>query len=222
MQEVAHGDLGAHVDNCDVMVVCNPNNPTGERVAPELLLAWAERLAARGGWLVVDEAFADTTPHLAIAAHAARDGLIVLRSMGKFFGLAGLRLGFVATQPGLLGMLAEALGPWAVSGPAQDIGFAALSDTAWQQSMRSQLLDGGARLHRLLASHGIEASGSALYQWWAEPQAQAFQLHMAQRGVWVRLFTRGASGIRLGLPLHESGWQRLADALADWTDRSTR
>jgi cobalamin biosynthetic protein CobC len=143
--------------------------------------------------------------------------LIVLRSVGKFFGLAGLRLGFVAAQRALLAQLAEYLGPWSVSGPAQDIGCAALGDLAWQQAMRRHLLHAGERLHMLLAAHGISASGSALYQWWPEPRAEAFWRHMAQRGIWVRLFTRGACGIRLGLPPDEAGWLRLTQALEEWT-----
>lgn len=217
MREIDYDDLGVVVADCDVMVVCNPNNPTGAAVAPEVLLAWAAQLAARGGWLVVDEAFGDTTPHTSVAAWSDRPGLIVLRSVGKFFGLAGLRLGFVAAQPALLEELADMLGPWTVSGPAQDIGRAALADSAWQAAMRVQLRQGGERLHALLAAHGIEASGSALYQWWPEPQAPAFWRHMAQHGVWVRLFVRGACGIRLGLPPDEAGWQRLEQALGAWS-----
>ena len=217
VREVVYEELGSAVADCDVLVVCNPNNPTGATVAPEVLLDWAAQLAQRQGWLIVDEAFGDTTPQLSVAAWSDRPGLIVLRSVGKFFGLAGLRLGFVAAPPPVLTALADVLGPWAVSGPAQEIGCAALADRSWQGATRLHLLDAGARLHDLLARHGIEASGSALYQWWPEPQAEAFWQHMAQRGIWVRLFTRGALGVRLGLPLDETGWQRLQKALGEWT-----
>jgi cobalamin biosynthetic protein CobC len=218
MREVSYQDLGNAVAGCDVMVICNPNNPTGATISPELLLSWSDRLMSRGGWLVVDEAFADTTPMMSVAAQSHCPGLIVLRSVGKFFGLAGLRLGFVAAHRQLLAELADALGPWTVSGPAQEIGYAALTDRQWQESTRVQLLQSGNRLHALLADHGIHAGGSALYQWWAEPKATAFWRHMAQHGIWVRLFTRGACGIRLGLPPDETGWQRLQLALAGWTD----
>lgn len=217
IREVTYEDLGSAVADCDVMVICNPNNPTGATIEPEILLAWADQLALRKGWLVVDEAFGDTAPQLSVAAWSDRPGLIVLRSVGKFFGLAGLRLGFVAAHSILLSTLSDVLGPWSVSGPAQDIGCAALADRPWQHAMRNQLLSAGERLHVLLASQGISASGSALYQWWPEPQAEAFWKHMAQRGIWVRLFTRGAYGIRLGLPLNEIGWQRLEQALEVWT-----
>ena len=205
---------------CDVLVVCNPNNPTGERVPAESLLAWAADLGRRGGWLVVDEAFADTSPELSVAAHTGMPGLIVLRSVGKFFGLAGVRVGFVAAQAALLGRLADALGPWTVSGPAQQVCRAALLDLPWQQSARAQLAAEGARLQALLTAHGIEARGCPLFQWWPEAQPEAFHLHMAERGLWVRLFTQAARGIRLGLPADERSWTRLDKALREWS--STR
>ena len=109
VRQVPYASLAGVVGDCDVMVVCNPNNPTGEKIAPEQLGEWAKRLAARGGWLVVDEAFADMTPGTSIAHLADQPGLIVLRSVGKFFGLAGLRLGFVAAAPELLVRLADML-----------------------------------------------------------------------------------------------------------------
>lgn len=208
------------IATCDVLVVCNPNNPTGETIAPARLLAWADSLAARGGWLIVDEAFGDTGEgkdgNLSVAAHSDRPSLIVLRSVGKFFGLAGVRLGFVAAQPTLLQALADVLGPWSISGPAQQIGRAALQDRGWQSAMRLRLQRDGARLQALLAHHGIVANGCALFQWWAEEPPQAFWQHMAERGIWVRLFEQDARGIRLGLPPNEAGWQRLTKALEDW------
>ena len=216
MRQVPYAELDCAVADCDVLLVCNPNNPTGATVAPQRLLAWADQLAARGGWLVVDEAFGDVTPQASVGAWSGRPGLIVLRSVGKFFGLAGLRLGFVAAHPDLLDALAELLGPWSVSGPAQQIGRAALRDRAWQAGMRVQLQAGGARLHALLAAHAIDGSGCALFQWWPEARAEAFWQHMAERGIWVRLFQQAARGIRLGLPPDEAAWRRLEQALKDW------
>ncbi|NRR34183.1 threonine-phosphate decarboxylase [Oxalobacteraceae bacterium] len=217
MRQLAYADLDAQVDHCDVMVVCNPNNPTGALIAPAQLLAWAEKLAARGGWLVVDEAFGDTLPAFSVARDSAQRGLIVLRSVGKFFGLAGVRLGFVAAHPELLEQLADQLGPWAVSGPAQQIAIAALRDRDWQRGMLTQLSASGTRLRQLLLEHGIQSSGTALFQWWPEPQAQQFWEHMAERGIWVRLFPQAARGIRLGLPPDEAGWQKLSKALTQWS-----
>ncbi|MGV8898878.1 MAG: threonine-phosphate decarboxylase CobD [Burkholderiaceae bacterium] len=221
MRQVPYDALDTVVNACDVLVICNPNNPTGATIAPERLLAWAEQLALRGGWLVVDEAFGDMTPHHSIAQWSDRPGLIVLRSVGKFFGLAGLRLGFVAAHPEMLTALADMLGPWTVSGPAQEIGHAALMDSAWQEAMCARLRMEGARLRQLLADYGIASSGSDLYQWWPEPRATAFWQHMAQHGIWVRLFESAAYGIRIGLPPDENSWQRLEQALADWHHKET-
>jgi len=215
-RQVPYAELDAAIDSSDVVVICNPNNPTGATVPKTALLAWAERLGARGGWLVVDEAFADTENINSVAACSGQTGLIVLRSIGKFFGLAGIRLGFVATHPALLQALGDMLGPWTISGPAQQIAKAALRDTAWQDHTRDRLLAQGARLRKLLAAHGIQSNGAALFQWWDEDKAEQFWQHMAERGIWVRLFRHAARGIRLGLPPDEAGWQRLKTALQEW------
>ncbi|GAB2882273.1 threonine-phosphate decarboxylase CobD [Pseudoduganella ginsengisoli] len=221
MSEAAYSELDAAVDRCDVMVICNPNNPTGAQVPSEQLLQWAGRLAARGGWLVVDEAFGDTVAN-SVAAQTDRawqggGALIVLRSVGKFFGLAGLRLGFVAAPLPLLQDLENMLGPWAVSGPAQHVALAALNDRPWQQAMRERLVQEGERLQALLATYGIRSSGTALFQWWPEPQAEALHEHLARQGIWVRLFPRRARGIRIGLPPDDAGWRRLEQALQLWS-----
>jgi len=216
LREVAYTDLEAAVATCDVLVVCNPNNPTGATVPAATLLDWAARLAARGGWLIVDEAFADTAPVDSVAAHSAQPGLIVLRSLGKFFGLAGVRVGFVGAAPALLTQLADWLGPWTVSGPAQQVARTALEDFPWQAATRDRLGEQGARLRALLASHDIASRGTDLFQWWPTPHAVAFHAHMAERGIWVRLFANAAA-IRLGLPPDDTAWRRLAQALTDWT-----
>jgi cobalamin biosynthesis protein CobC len=218
MRQVAYDVLDGCVAGSDVVVVVNPNNPTGATVAPARLLDWAAQLAARGGWLVVDEAFGDTARALSVAGHAGRPGLIVLRSVGKFFGLAGLRLGFVGAATTLLAALDDLLGPWAVSGPAQEIALAALRDRDWQQATQTRLARDGARMHALLVNHGIDAAGTPLFHWWAEPCAEAFHEHMARRAIWVRLLPGAAHGIRVGLPATESEWRRIEQALQQWND----
>ncbi|MGL6071003.1 threonine-phosphate decarboxylase CobD [Craterilacuibacter sp.] len=215
VQEIAYSTLETQIAHSDVVIVCNPNNPTGQHIEPATLLRWAECLAARGGWLVVDEAFGDMLPARSVAAHTAQPGLIVLRSVGKFFGLAGLRLGFVAAEAALLERLCALLGPWSVSGPAQIIGRAALADHDWQAGMRMRLEADGQRLRALLLQHGINSQGTALFRWWPDKEAEHFHQHMAQQQIWVRLFPQAARGIRLGLPPNEESWQRLATALAD-------
>jgi len=122
-----------------VLVLIHPNNPTGTRFPVEELLAWQTRLDARGGWLVVDEAFMDATPEASLAPFCPRSGLILLRSLGKFFGLAGARVGFVLAPPQVLERLAGLLGPWAVSSPARWVATRALADHDWQQANRRYL-----------------------------------------------------------------------------------
>jgi cobalamin biosynthesis protein CobC len=217
LRQVPYDALDAAVETSDVLVVCNPNNPTGAVVAPERLLDWHARLSARGGWLVVDEAFGDTARAASIASRSGADGLIVLRSVGKFFGLAGLRLGFVGAAPALLHALEDLLGPWAVSGPAQEIAIAALDDGAWQRATQDRLARDGERMRALLAGAGIAASGTPLFRWWPEARAEAFHEHMARRAIWVRLFREAARGIRVGLPASEAHWRRIEQALQEWT-----
>jgi len=197
--------------------VVNPNNPTGEMILPERLLDWATRLHARGGWLVVDEAFGDTAVDLSVASHAVQPGLIVLRSVGKFFGLAGLRLGFVAAHERVLADLADLLGPWAVSGPAQEIAVQALRDTEWQRNTQARLARDGEHMARLLQEVGIASAGTPLFRWWPEARPEAFHEHMAARGIWCRLFRAAARGIRIGLPASEDEWRRLELALQEWS-----
>tara|TARA_R110000764_G_scaffold138885_9_gene226855 strand:- start:38255 stop:39253 length:999 start_codon:yes stop_codon:yes gene_type:complete len=205
------------LDQLDVLVVVNPNNPTAQSFSSELLLSWHQRLAEHGGWLVVDEAFVDPTPNLSLAPSSQLPGLIVLRSVGKFFGLAGVRLGFVLAAPELLRALEEYLGPWAVSGPARAVGMLVLADSRTQELWRRRLMMDSARLDQLLNDAGLQGgAGCGLFQWRELEQAQAKRLYvaLAQRGVLVRLF-KDIAGLRFGLPRSEGEWQRLEHSLLE-------
>jgi len=205
--------IDAHLATLDVLLLVHPNNPTGARFAPRQLLDWQQRLAARGGWLVVDEAFMDATPQHSIAAHAGREGLVVLRSLGKFFGLAGARVGFVLAWPQLLQKLAALFGPWPVAHPAREVARLALLDTAWQQGAREQLARASARLHAVLSDAGlVPHGGSALFHYLCCPAAARIHHALAQQGILVRLFDQPAA-LRFGLPGNEAEWQRLRAAL---------
>lgn len=205
--------IDAQLAALDVLLLVHPNNPTGARFAPRQLLDWQQRLAARGGWLVVDEAFMDATPQHSIAAHAGREGLVVLRSLGKFFGLAGARVGFVLAWPQLLHRLASLFGPWPVAHPAREAARLALLDTAWQQDAREQLAQAGARLHAVLSDAGLAPhGGSALFQYLRCPAAARIHHALARQGILVRLFEQPAA-LRFGLPGDEAEWQRLRAAL---------
>lgn len=198
----------------DVLVVVNPNNPDGRLLPVARLLELAATQAARGGWLVVDEAFADMRPEDSLAAHAGRSGLVILRSFGKFFGLAGLRLGIAVAPAGLAAALREAIGPWAVSGPGLSIATAALDDRGWIAETRNRLTNAAARLDRLLDGAGLRvAGGTELFRLVEDPQAPALYHALGAAGILVRRFEHRPDWLRFGLPGDEAAWQRLGDAL---------
>jgi cobalamin biosynthetic protein CobC len=206
------GEIERQLSQLDVLVLVRPNNPTGVIFPRERLLAWHANLVARGGWLLVDEAFMDATPQQSLLIHA-RPGLIVLRSLGKFFGLAGARVGFVHAQVELLTRLADRLGPWGVSGPARWVASAALGDKAWQAEARLRLMQSGERLSELLRRYGLKPEGGcALFQWVITPRAASIHQSLARRGILIRLFNHPHS-LRFGLPGLEKDWRRLGAAL---------
>ena len=196
------------------VVVVNPNNPTAEHLNADKLLRWHKQLIARGGTLLIDEAFADTMPSASLAANTLHDGLIVLRSPGKFFGLAGVRSGFVLGAPSLLDALRLTLGAWTVSGPARHAVKAAFEDTAWQQQMRTLLEAESARLVSLLQAHGFATHSTPLFAWTDDARAAALHEALAQRGVWTRLFTATGS-VRFGLPASDTEWTRFEESLRE-------
>src|SRR6516165_5606906 len=137
----------------DLAVIVNPNNPDGRIITKERLLALSDDLSGRGGVLAVDEAFMDVGPtEASLAGEIDRGNIIVLRSFGKFFGLAGLRLGFALAAPDLAAKLNATLGPWAVSGPAIAIAEQALADHAWAQAMHRSLNRRARELDELLSA----------------------------------------------------------------------
>jgi cobalamin biosynthetic protein CobC len=220
VREVLEQEIDFFLDSLDVLVVVNPNNPTGLSLTPSRLLDWHAKLAQRGGWLVVDEAFMDNTPHLSLAPFAHQVGLIVLRSFGKFFGLAGVRLGFVLAERKLLKLLAEQVGPWAVSGPTRVVGQACLLDTEGHARQRQRTEAASERLARLLVAHGFEPHGGcALFQWLITESAEALHEFMARRGILLRVFTHNSS-LRFGLPADEADWTRLAQAFDAYAKES--
>ena len=210
---VGADEIDAAVARSDIVVLVQPNNPTGVHFGRERLLEWHTRLARRGGWLVVDEAFIDTTPAQSLVPLAGADGLVVLRSVGKFFGLAGARVGFVFAPGSVRAALAERLGPWTLAGPARWAARHALADRAWQTQARAALLTAGERLQALLETHGLPACGPALFKLVATPDAARLHAAFARRGILLRLFET-PQAVRFGLPSDEAGWARLAAALA--------
>ena len=214
LESLPVAELDAAVDRLDVLVLVHPNNPTALRFPLDLLLDWRARLATRGGWLVLDEAFMDATPADSLAGFAHLPGLIVLRSLGKFFGLAGARVGFVLAEAALRDRLQEQLGPWAVSGPARWIARQALADQQWQMMTQAGLARSAQRLADLLKRQRLPlADGTALFQWTPIADAEFWQDALARRGILVRRFA-DPPGLRFGLPGSEPAWRRLEMALA--------
>lgn len=217
-QQAGHQVQNVRLESCDltgldVLIVVTPNNPTGQKISTDQLLICHQELQQRQGWLIVDEAFIDTNPQQSLLPLDARDGLIVLRSLGKFFGLAGLRLGFVSAPKPLLKQLEHALGPWPVAHASRYIATQALEDTDWQQQTRRQLKHASQRLAALLSEYKLYASGGCdLFQLVKTDHAEAVHHQLAEQGILTRLFDEPAS-LRFGLPGLESDWQRLQTAL---------
>jgi len=197
----------ADAAGADVVVVVNPDNPTGRLLDRPALRDVDARL------LVVDEAFIDLLAADASLAGELPDNAIILRSFGKTYGLAGLRLGFAIAPAPIAGRLRDELGPWAVSGPALAIGQRALADDAWLQATALRLSADTRRLDSLLVAAGFAIlGGTPLFRLASHPQAAGFVERLARHGIHVRAFAEQETWLRFGLA-DEDGFRRLASAL---------
>lgn len=195
----------------DLAIVVNPNNPDGRRHDPAKLVA----LLPRVGRLVIDESFADAVPGLSLASEAGRPGLIVLRSFGKFYGLAGLRLGFVLGREADVVALTGMLGPWPISGAAIEIGRHALLDRDWANATIARLTRESLRLDALAnETEWTLLGGTPLFRLYDAGDARAAQARLAGAKIWSRVFKDAPGWLRLGLPGNDEEWARLAAALS--------
>lgn len=209
--QVRHCQNLQDLTGADLAIVVNPNNPDGRSFVPSQLLD----LARNVGLLVVDESFGDVTPDLSLMAQAGQEGLLVLRSFGKFYGLAGVRLGFAFGAKADVAALARMSGPWPVSGPAIHIGSAALGDETWAKAMRAQLQADAIRADKLALAAGWQVSGGTpLFRLYDTGNAAAAQEKLARKQIWSRIFPWSDRLLRLGLPGPESEWDRLQQALS--------
>jgi cobalamin biosynthetic protein CobC len=208
----------AAIADAQLVFVGHPNNPDGRLFAKRELVAVAKTLRTRSGLLVVDEAFMDVGPlGESLATDVALGNVVVLRSFGKFFGLAGIRLGFALAAPHLAARLAAVLGPWAVSGPALAVGTTALADHAWVDKTRHRLGQAAKSLDAVLSGAGLDIiGGTDLFRWVRTPDAGALFHHLGRAGILVRRFPEHAQSLRFGLPADAKGWRRLQAALADF------
>lgn len=187
----------------DVQILVHPNNPDGR--------IWAANDVQ--GRTVIDESFCDVMPEASLIRLTAEPGVIILKSFGKFWGLAGLRLGFAIGDPALIARLATLLGPWPVSGPALEIGAIALEDGLWADATRARLAADADRLDRLMG--GVLVGGTTLFRLYDRPNAEHWQTALARHRIWTRTFPYNPRWLRLGLPGNPAAWARLSLALHD-------
>ena len=205
----------SELGNARVVVLVNPNNPTGRTIAAQQLRDLAAELARRDGLLVVDEAFADFEEAGVSLVPQLPSATVVLRSFGKAYGLAGARLGFaIASDAGLCQRLRAELGPWAVSAPAVAVGAAALGDAAWLAAASARLASDCVRLDTLLEGVGFEiVGGTRLFRLAWHERARAIADRLGRAGILVRSFPTEPEWLRFGLPGSDGQWQRLTSAL---------
>lgn len=194
----------------DLIILANPNNPDGRIVQPK-------HLRALQGQVIVDEAFADVAPVVSLLPE--RGNAIVLRSFGKFYGLAGVRLGFVIADIAVAERLRMMLGDWPVSGIAVAAGLAAYQDQQWQDNQRHRLQRAADRLDKLLEIYGLDIiGGTSLFRLASHDKARELFVILGQSGILVRPFSDIATQLRFGLPAGEGEWTRLEDALSQWRE----
>ncbi len=224
---LSSNDINAQISTLDVLIIVNPTNPSAESFTPEKLYHWHQQLKQRNGFLIIDEAFIDATPENSLIKEEPEKGLIILRSIGKFFGLAGIRLGFVWAEESILNQLAEKQHDWSVSHPARWAGTLALQDKEWQQTQQAALKIQSKRLEDLLEkmifTKPLETGGvyfnttnnhvqrTALFAFFLHPSAKKIHRQLAKQGILTRFFNFPA--LRFGLPTDENEWQRLEYAL---------
>ena len=200
----------------DVSVLVNPNNPNGVRFDSQKVMDLAADIGARGGWLIVDEAFTDTEVGLSVAPYAGLDGLIILRSLGKFFGLAGLRLGCVIGTSAFAGKMRDRLGPWPIGGGVLEIGTRALSDSVWISENLGRLSQAGNELEILLSDAGLDViGGTDLFKLVKTVRAPKLYEVLGGQGILVRAFSEHTTWLRFGLPGKRENVVRLTSVLAN-------
>ncbi len=193
----------------DTQVIVHPNNPDGRLSDRETILAGHRQLT------IIDESFCDTEPDLSQVTLASHDGIIILKGIGKFWGLAGVRLGFAACPRPLADRLRKLLGPWPVSGPAVQIGLGSLTDKNWIIASRVRLRCDAVRLDALLSRQGFQPEGGTdLFRLYRVPNAAAVHESLAHQRILVRIFDHSGTWIRFGLPGTEEEWTRLEGAVA--------
>ena len=203
-----------------IAIIVNPNNPDGRIIDKTTLLKLAETLASKNGLLIIDEAFCDLTPKLSVAGHVGMGGLLVLKSFGKFFGLAGVRLGFAAGHAEDIAILERHLGPWAVSGPALVIGAACYSDAVLRTKISTSIQRNSSAQIQIYNQYGLSViANTGLFHLLYHPHAAAIHEDLAQQHILARIFSGQPNWLRLGLCKNKAERARLALALSTCLSR---
>ena len=201
------------------VLIASPNPLTAMTLPRATLLAAADELDQRGGWLIVDETLGDADPANSVASLAGSDEaprLIVLRSLTPFFGLPGARVGFVLGAAEKLDPLRRLLAAYALTTPSRAVARCALEDTAWQTQAREQLAHSAQRLAAMLVPLG-ETQATALFCSVSTPYAEALLEHFTASA--IRL--HAAHGVvRFALPRNAADWSRLSTAISLWKARA--
>ncbi|MBE7638129.1 threonine-phosphate decarboxylase [Sneathiella sp. P13V-1] len=209
-----YGSAKAPAEPADIAVLVNPNNPTGTLFNSDEINLWRTNWLKPDGLLIIDEAFMDVTPDKSAAASNDPENTLILKSFGKFFGLAGVRLGFVCGDPTWVSKIRSSLGPWAVSGVAAEVGSVAYADTHWHCSTRTQIANMSEKVAVLLSQSGGKVMGNAGLFLLAEfDEANAIFEHLCQNHILTRPFEYNSKWLRFGLPKDEEALNRLSKAL---------
>lgn len=183
-----------------VIILGQPNNPTGRIWHKDEIATYLEKMRRCGGLLVLDEAFVDAMPEHSSIGLAGDAPLVILRSVGKFYGLAGLRVGFAVGESGMIAKLADEIGPWPVSQPALLVATKALRDSKWQEAHRANLRQKSDIMAMALAQAGFDIiTAMPLFVTISHPRMAEFHHHLAQHGYWSRIYRNDPSMMRLGL-----------------------
>ena len=218
-QQAGHKVVTSADMPCDARcaVIVNPNNPDGRVYEREMLLQLADELSQKGGFLLLDEAFIDCNPALSLMASADVKGLVILRSLGKFFGLAGLRVGFATGHKDIITSLRHQIGPWPLATPSITAATYALNDEKWAHMHRRELAVLLDRMQQILAASQIKIIGrTGLFITVSDPDARALHAVLAGQAIWVRAFEYEPEWLRFGLTADETVFRKVTACLIKW------
>jgi histidinol-phosphate aminotransferase len=194
-----------------VIYLCSPNNPTGTMVSRECL----ERLATYApGVVIVDEAYAEYARTSAADLTGPGSRVLVLRTLSKAFGLAGLRIGYAIGAPDLIAAAEKSRGPYKVSVVAEHAAIAALTtDATWVRARVAETIANRRQLAGRLAALGLPALPSgANFLFVPTPHAVPIERSLWECGVGVRLYT-GLRGIGDAIRMTVGPWYLMASLI---------